>query len=76
MVNFSEASLETLIAKGGHECACGRRHEMVMDYLSICPGAVKNIPAGLKAIGGLPLGALGSHLSPRFPTRWLGSSLS
>ncbi len=52
MVNFSEASLETLIAKGGHECACGRRHEMVMDYLSICPGAVKNIPAGLKAIGG------------------------
>ena len=52
MIDFSTASLETLIAKEGHDCACGRHHSMVMDFLRIEPGAVKYIPEGLKAIGG------------------------
>ena len=33
MIDFSTASLETLIAKEGHDCACGRHHSMVMDYI-------------------------------------------
>lgn len=37
MINFAAASLNTLIAKGGHDCACGRHHEMKMDYLAIEP---------------------------------------
>lgn len=53
MIKFSQATLDTLIAKGGHECACGRRHSMDMDFLCIRPGAVETIPEGLKAIGGL-----------------------
>ena len=52
MIDFSTASLETLIAKEGHDCACGRHHSMVMDYVRIESGAVKYIPDGLKAIGG------------------------
>ena len=52
MIKFSEATLNTLIAKGGHQCACGRCHKMDMDFLCIEPGAVKTIPQGLKAIGG------------------------
>ena len=52
MIHFADADLKTLIAPEGHACACGRTHSMVMDYVSICPGAVKEIPAGLKAIGG------------------------
>ena len=52
MIDFSTASLETLIAKEGHDCPCGRHHSMVMDFLRIEPGAVKYIPEGLKAIGG------------------------
>ena len=39
MIDFSTASLETLIAKGGHDCACGRHHAMNMDYLRIESGA-------------------------------------
>ena len=52
MIDFSTASLETLIAKEGHDCACGRHHSMIMDYIRIESGAVKYIPEGLKAIGG------------------------
>lgn len=52
MINFAQASLDTLIAKGGHECACGRRHEMAMDFLRIGPGAVQSIPEAIKAVGG------------------------
>jgi len=52
MIDFATASLETLIAKEGHDCSCGRHHSMVMDFLRIEPGAVKYIPEGLKAIGG------------------------
>ncbi|MBR5231485.1 MAG: sn-glycerol-1-phosphate dehydrogenase [Clostridia bacterium] len=52
MIDFSTASLETLIAKGGHDCACGRHHAMNMDYLRIESGAVKYVAEGLKAIGG------------------------
>jgi len=52
MIDFAKASLSTLIEKEGHECACGRRHQMVMDFLKIEPGAVKYIPDGLRAIGG------------------------
>jgi len=52
MIHFADASLETLIQKGGHECGCGRVHSMEMDYLRIESGAVKYIPEGLKAIGG------------------------
>ncbi len=52
MIDFATASLETLIAKEGHDCACGRHHSMVMDFLRIESGAVKYIPEGLKAIGG------------------------
>ncbi len=52
MINFAQASLDTLIAKGGHECSCGRRHEMAMDFLRIGPGAVQSIPEAIKAVGG------------------------
>ena len=34
MLDFSKASLNELIAKGGHACACGRVHRMDMDLLS------------------------------------------
>ena len=52
MIDFAHASLDTLIAKGGHACACGRVHQVDMDFLCIEPGAVKAIPRGLAAIGG------------------------
>ena len=51
MIQFAEASLNTLIQKGGHACSCGRRHAVEMDYLSICSGAVKEIPQALAAMG-------------------------
>jgi len=52
MLDFSHASLETLVAKEGHACACGRLHQMAMDYLCIEPGAVRHIPDALRAMGG------------------------
>ena len=51
MISFSEATLQTLIQKGGHDCACGRHHGVNMDYLSIRSGAVKEIPQALGAMG-------------------------
>ena len=52
MIDFSKASLSTLIAKGGYDCDCGHHHEMPMDFLCIRPGAVETIPEALKAVGG------------------------
>ena len=51
MIRFADASLNTLIRKGGHECACGRCHAVDMDYLSIRSGAVQEIPKALDAMG-------------------------
>ena len=51
MIDFSKASLETLLAKDGFDCACGRHHSMVMDYLSIRSGAVKDIPQAFEVMG-------------------------
>ena len=50
MIRFAEASLEELIARGGHDCDCGRHHAVEMDYLSIRPGASAEIPAALRAM--------------------------
>ena len=52
MLDFAKASLNELIAKGGHACACGRVHRVDMDFLRIEPGAVKYIPEGIRAVGG------------------------
>ena len=52
MLQFSQATLDQLIAPGGHACACGRTHRMKMDYLRIEPGAVRYIPDALRAVGG------------------------
>ena len=51
MIDFSKASLDTLLSKGGFDCECGRHHGVDMDYLSIKSGAVNEIPQALKAMG-------------------------
>ena len=51
MIQFADASLNTLIKKGGHACSCGRTHEVAMDYLCIRSGAVEEIPQTLAAMG-------------------------
>lgn len=52
MIDFSKASLDQLIAPGGHPCACGRTHKVDMAFLRIGPGAVASIPEALRAVGG------------------------
>ena len=51
MIRFADASLDMLIRKGGHACACGRRHAVDMDYLAMKSGAVAEIPQALSAMG-------------------------
>ena len=51
MIRFSEASIEALIDPKGYDCACGRHHQMNMDYIKIGPGAITSIPEGLAAMG-------------------------
>ena len=51
MIRFSEASIEALIDKNGYDCACGRHHQMDMDYIKIGPGAIACVPEGLAAMG-------------------------
>ena len=51
MIRFADASLNTLVCKEGHACACGRTHKAVIDYLSIRSGAVADIPKAIDAIG-------------------------
>lgn len=50
-LDFSTATPEMLIKKGGYDCACGRRHQMNMEFLRIGAGAVKSIPEALKTLG-------------------------
>ena len=50
MIRFADASLNELIRREGHACACGRTHKAVIDYLSIRPGAVADIPQALAAL--------------------------
>ncbi|MBQ2990871.1 MAG: sn-glycerol-1-phosphate dehydrogenase [Clostridia bacterium] len=51
MLDFSKASLDVLIQRGGHPCACGRHHGVEMDFLDISCGAVRRIPEALRAMG-------------------------
>ena len=51
MIRFCEASIEALIDPKGYDCACGRHHQMAMDYIKIGPGAIASIPEGLAAMG-------------------------
>ena len=51
MIDFAQASLQTLIDENGHDCACGRHHGVKMDYLAIRSGAVSEVPAALHAMG-------------------------
>ena len=51
MVRFSEASIEALIDPKGYDCACGRHHQMKMDYIKIGSGAINAIPEALAAMG-------------------------
>ena len=51
MIRFSEASIEALIDPKGYDCACGRHHQMKMDYIKIGSGAIASIPEGLAAMG-------------------------
>ena len=51
MIDFSKASLDELLAKEGFDCACGRHHSVVMDYVAIHSGAVKEIPQAFEAMG-------------------------
>ena len=52
MLQYSQATLNQLIQKGGHPCPCGRTHQVNMDFLRIEPGAVRYIPEALAAVGG------------------------
>ena len=52
MLNFAQASLDQLIEKAGHPCACGRVHRVDMDYLRIGPGVLSELPKALQAVGG------------------------
>jgi len=51
MIRFCEASIEALIDPKGYDCACGRHHQMKMDYIKIGSGAIASIPEGLAAMG-------------------------
>ncbi|MBE5799836.1 MAG: sn-glycerol-1-phosphate dehydrogenase [Clostridiales bacterium] len=51
MIRFCEASIEALIDPKGYDCACGRHHQMDMDYIKIGSGAIASIPEGLAAMG-------------------------
>ena len=51
MIRFSEASIEALIDPKGYDCACGRHHQMKMNYIKIGSGAIASIPEGLAAMG-------------------------
>ena len=51
MICFADASLNTLIYKEGHDCSCGRRHHVQMEYLSIRSGAVADIPQAFEKMG-------------------------
>ena len=52
MLQFSQATLDQLIDPRGHACACGRIHKVSMDFLRIGPGAVRDLPEALRAVGG------------------------
>ena len=51
MKNFDELTLEELVCKGGHECACGRRHACELDYLKIGKGVIKDVANMIAAMG-------------------------
>lgn len=46
-MDFSTASLDQLLAKGGHACACGQQHGTELRYLKIGPGAVRSLQDAL-----------------------------
>ena len=47
MINFATASLDTLLAPEGHDCACGKHHVMDLPFLRIGTGVVNTIPEAL-----------------------------
>lgn len=51
MTNFENASLETLIAPEGHDCACGKHHATGLRFLRIGSGAISAVPEALIAEG-------------------------
>ena len=46
-MSLASLSLEQLIAPGGHDCTCGRKHDTELKYLKIGSGAVKYLPEAL-----------------------------
>ncbi|MDD3410997.1 MAG: sn-glycerol-1-phosphate dehydrogenase [Eubacteriales bacterium] len=50
-MDFAKATLEQLLAEGGHECACGRRHETGLKRLEIGRGALERLPETLRGMG-------------------------
>ena len=43
MINFATASLETLLAPEGHDCACGKDHNCPIDFVEIGAGVLPKI---------------------------------
>lgn len=51
MIRFADMPLDALVCREGYACACGSVHKAVIDYLSIRPGAMEDIPKALGAMG-------------------------
>lgn len=51
MTDFSTQSIEQLLEKGTHDCACGRSHSAALKYVKIGPGAVRHLEEALKTLG-------------------------
>lgn len=49
--HLSEMTLEEILCKEGHECACGKHHACGLKYLKIGKGALEQLPQGMAAIG-------------------------
>eukprot|EP00727_Mastigamoeba_balamuthi_P010832 m51a1_g6371 putative glycerol-1-phosphate dehydrogenase (459) ;mRNA; r:124807-126183 len=50
-LDFAHATLEQLVAPGGHDCACGRHHSSPLRFLRIGAGAVSSVPEALSLLG-------------------------
>ena len=51
MIDFATASMDTLLAPEGHDCACGKHHAMHLPFLRIGSGTVKTLPEALRLLG-------------------------
>ena len=52
MNNFELLPINELMRPEGFECECGRHHAVSCKYLSIRRGAIKDLTAAVRAVGG------------------------